>query len=262
MKGGVGKTEVSLNLAAAIKKKTGKSVVVVDFDIPYGGVSQALAVDKDVTLTDWIKTNRIITKELSRSLVIETKWGFDIIPGVSSVYDISEITSETIKRIIGQLREFYDFVVIDSGVDFSEITKTALLNADKIIIVTTPSNVSVWNNHQYKEDLLTLGVDPVKVNLFLNQVPKKKQMDINIEKVIEIYEKSGVPIRTVGIAYYDDSIRKYRNKRQMIYIQKRKSDFAKAIDEILEEFGVTIMYGQDHKEPLFGSLKRLFGVAR
>lgn len=238
MKGGVGKTEVSLNLAYAIRKKTGKRVVVIDLDIPYGGVAQAFAVDKSVSLSDWVRTKRKISEEAMKSIVMQHESGIDFLPAIASAYDVSQITKEDIKRILHQISEFYDYIVIDTGVDFGDITKTALLEADKIVIVTTPSNVSVWNNHAYKEDLLRLGVSAEKLLLFINKVPKKKKMDIEVEQVIQVYKDSGVSVETVSFAYEDDQIRELRNKRGFIYQKNGRNKFSKAINDVVDKLGI------------------------
>ena len=260
MKGGVGKTEVSLNLAVAIRKKTGKRIIVVDFDIPYGGVSQALTVDKQVSLTDWIKTNRTITEESAKSLVLHHETGIDYIPSIASTSDLKNFTAEHAKRIIRQLSEFYDYVLIDSGVDLGPVTKVALLSADKVVIITSPSNVSVWNNHQYKEDLVTLGLNPQKLILFINQVHKKRAADITVEQVVNAYQTSGVQVETVSIAYYDDVIRQLRNRRDFVYIKKSKNSFSIAINDLLDKIGVvqTMQYEMEYRYGFFAKLKKVF----
>lgn len=236
MKGGVGKTEVSVNLAAAIKQKTGKQVVLLDFDIPYGGVSQAFGIDKMVSLSDWIRTRRQLNQDQVKNLVI-TKQGIDIIPTISSAYDLEQFTSKDANRIIEQLKLFYDYIIIDSGVDLSDTTKTALLKANDIIIVTTISNVSSWNNHQYKEDLIMLGVSPEKLHLFVNMVPQKDR-DIDIEKVIDVYQNYGSRINHVFVAEEDDFIRKQRNKGELVYGVKRNCSFNQAIDALIRKLGI------------------------
>lgn len=238
MKGGVGKTEVSLNTAVALKKKTAKRVIVVDFDIPYGGVSQALAVHKNVSITDWIRTNRNISYKSAESLVNQHESGIDFIPAIASVNDLEKFTPQVVNRIIDTLKGMYDYVVIDSGVDFGDITKTALLSSDKIVIVTTPSNVSVWNNHQYKEDLVALGVNPQNMLLFINQIQKNREEEKIVEKIIRTYSAVGVSLDTVSTAYYEDRIRKLRNKRDFIYLKRRNSSFSHAIDMLTERIGV------------------------
>ena len=237
MKGGVGKTEVSLNLAVALKQNTSKRVVVVDFDIPYGGVSQALKMNKSVSLTDWISINRDITEVAANSIVCSHESGIDFIPAIASSNDQKQLTTKKITSILTLLRTFYDIVIIDTGVDLSRITKAVLSQSDQVVIVTSASTVSVWNNHQYKEDLIGIGVDPQRMSLFINQVPRKHS-EINVDKIIQVYENKGVPVRTATVAYYDEQIRKLRNKGTFIYSKKSSSDFHESINELMESIGL------------------------
>lgn len=258
MKGGVGKTEVSVNLAAAIKQKTGRQVVLLDFDIPYGGVSQAFGVDKIVSLSDWIRTRRELNQEQVKNLVL-TKSGIDLIPAISSSHDLEQFTGREAKRIIELLEMYYDYIVIDSGVDLSDTTKTALLKANDIVIVTAASNVSLWNNHQYKEDLVMLGVQPEKLNLFVNMVPEKNA-DIDVQKIIDVYQNYGSRINNVFTATEDDYIRKQRNKGEFVYGEKVKCSFNQAIDELTNKLGIVCNNKLQQQETggFFYALKQVF----
>lgn len=236
MKGGVGKTETSLNLAAALRKTTGKRTIIVDFDIPYGGVAQALALHKESSISDWIRTNRLIGEEAIRTLVIQHSSGIDVLPAIASVSDLEKFNADVAQRILSQLAKCYDFVVVDSGVDLSPITRVALTSSDHVVMITTPHNVSIWNNHQYKEDLIKLGVHPDRIILFLNKVERNSEIDV--KEVIRVFTGSGVAINTVVTANQEPQIQSIRNYREFVYLKKPNSTFSVAIQSILEKLGI------------------------
>lgn len=259
MKGGVGKTETALNLSVALKK-TGKRVVLIDFDIPYGGVAQALGESKEVSISDWLETTRnVSTKALKSMIAIHQTTGLHYIPAISNVHDANRIKSGTVQRIIAHLNQIYDYIVIDSGVDFGALTKEALKLSDKIIIVTTPSNVSAQNNFRYKEDLADLGIQPEKLLLFVNMVHEKRAASIVLEKVVETFQESGVPVETVAACYYDDKIMKIRDSKGIVYTKNRNANFSKGIDEIIDALGAgSPDFSTSDRKGLFDLVKGLF----
>ncbi|WP_026701663.1 AAA family ATPase [Salibacterium aidingense] len=262
MKGGVGKTEVSLNLAAAIKKQTAKKVVVIDFDIPYGGVSQALGSSKEgVSLSDWVQTEITMTERQAKSLVIRNEEaGIDYIPAIADSNEINQLNGKAAKRILEQLIHLYDYVIVDSGVDMGGSTKTALLSAQKIVLVSTVQQGAIYNNYQFKEDLVSLGADPSNIVLFLNQVPEK-EADVSPDKIEELYRGSGSPVETVGSAAYDHAVRKSRNNRSFIYLTKKKNSFTQAIDELTQKLGFLTLENDwlhEKEQGFFFHLKKAF----
>ncbi|WP_240377256.1 AAA family ATPase [Bacillus piscicola] len=262
MKGGVGKTEVSLNVAAAVKQQTGKRVVVVDFDIPYGGVAQAMSFSKERSLTDWmdIDPDVLLTPRQAESLVIQDeKTGIDFIPAIANTMDAKRFDGAAAKRILEQLLVFYDYVIVDSGVDLSSCTKTALVSSDKIILVTSMQNGSVYNNHQYKEDLIAHGVQPTNILLFINQVPKK-DAGSQAERIEELYWSNGSSVTTASYAYFDPEISVCRNKRQFMYLTHKNSNFSQAIGDVVKKLGILSIEDEwfQEKTGFFTQLKKVF----
>ena len=237
MKGGVGKTETALNLAIAIKK-TGRSVVLIDLDIPYGGVAQALGQTKEISVTDWIKTNRDISVKALKSLVaIHEESGLHYIPAIANTSDLKRFDGSVVKRIISYLDSVYDIIIVDSGVDLSEPTKEAIKLSDRIIIVTTASHVSAQNNYRYKEDLIALGVDREKLLLFINMIPDRKTASEVVETIVSTFSESGAPIQTVAAVYYDDKVAQSREGHGFVY-NIHSTSFKKGIDQVLKKIGL------------------------
>ena len=136
-KGGVGKTTTSINLAACLAEK-GKKVLAVDMD-PQGNLTSGLGVDKDsveksiyelIIVEDQIK--EVINKEVLENL--------DIIP---TSIDLSAAEIELIgvddkeyilRNAIDQVKDQYDFVIIDCPPSLSMLTINAMTTADSVIV--------------------------------------------------------------------------------------------------------------------------------
>ena len=136
-KGGVGKTTTSINLAACLAEK-GKKVLAVDMD-PQGNLTSGLGVDKDSVeksiyelIIGEVDIKEVINKEVLENL--------DIIP---TSIDLSAAEIELIgvddkeyilRNAIDQVKDQYDFVIIDCPPSLSMLTINAMTTADSIIV--------------------------------------------------------------------------------------------------------------------------------
>ena len=136
-KGGVGKTTTSINLAACLAEK-GKKVLAVDMD-PQGNLTSGLGVDKDSVeksiyelIIGEVDIKEVINKEVLENL--------DIIP---TSIDLSAAEIELIgvddkeyilRNAIDQVKDQYDFVIIDCPPSLSMLTISAMTTADSVIV--------------------------------------------------------------------------------------------------------------------------------
>lgn len=237
VKGGVGKTDITVNLAAAFKEHIQNArICLLDFDFPYGGIARVLGLTPDSHLGDWITHSKVITEESVKSRVVHA-YGIDIIPMAIKIQDSMEFQRRQAEVMLDALRRYYDVIIVDTS-SFSEPALAAIGIASEVFFVCTHDIVSISATHAYKEDLINLyGVNPDKMSMFLNMVPTVE--DISKQKIAEIFEdtpETGIPI--IGYAPYDDTLRQYRNKRALIYNEKPGHSFSEGINMIMRSFGI------------------------
>ncbi|CCF16506.1 hypothetical protein BLGI_4475 [Brevibacillus laterosporus GI-9] len=237
MKGGVGKTEISLSLAAAIKGFTNCKVAVIDFSFPYGGVAQAVKMPREKTLADWLlhqghlKMTPIGIAERTNCFK-----GIDIIPMPLNIQDILSFNAKDAEKVIDSLKMIYDVIIIDTN-GFSEITLVAVTRATETLLVVTNENTSIFNSLSYKNDLISLyGIEQEQVSAFINMVPEFE--DIKKEDIAEVFEDGDKGIPIIGFANYEDDVRQYRNEGKILYQHDPNHSFSVGIEMILAQFGI------------------------
>ncbi len=136
-KGGVGKTTTSINLSAALGEK-GKKVLVIDTD-PQGNTTSGMGLDKNELentiyelLIGEITTDEAITKDVAKNV--------DIIPSNVNLaaVEIELIDAEDkeyiLRNAIKDVRDNYDFIIIDCPPSLSMLTVNAMTTANTVLV--------------------------------------------------------------------------------------------------------------------------------
>ncbi|MGI6225623.1 MAG: MinD/ParA family protein, partial [Peptococcales bacterium] len=139
-KGGVGKTNFTLNFGLALAE-LGQKVLILDADLGLANVDVILGIVPKYNLLHVINDE----KELSE-IVIEGPKGIKIIPGGSGIYELADLKEWQLERFLIRLTTLekeYDYLLIDTGAGISKNVLDFALAADEIFIITTPEPTSI-----------------------------------------------------------------------------------------------------------------------
>ena len=142
-KGGVGKTTTTINLGAALSRM-GKKVLLVDGD-PQGHLTLGLGLSRRKNTLKTMMENIIMGNEFdAKEGILHHCEGMDVIPTnkLLSGMDLSLCTIESrefvLKEYLDQLREFYDYILIDGMPSLGLLTVNEMTAADSVLIPVTP----------------------------------------------------------------------------------------------------------------------------
>ncbi|MDR0486703.1 MAG: MinD/ParA family protein, partial [Treponema sp.] len=138
-KGGVGKTNLSVNMAIAFSR-LGKKVIVMDADLGLANVNVMLNVIPKYNLYHVIKQQKTI-----REILVETEYGISIVAGASGFSQIANLGEEDRRHFIDELETLSnaDIIIIDTSAGVSSNVLDFIAAADDAVIVTTPEPTAI-----------------------------------------------------------------------------------------------------------------------
>ena len=157
-KGGVGKTAISVNLAAALAKNPANHVLIVDFDMSFGDVGLTMDVTADTTTAQAAHHLSETDRDDFRNSVVEHPSGAFVLGAPSRVGEWLKVSPQQLEALVETAAALYDYVILDTPGAFNDAVATAMDLADNILIVTSLELSSVKNTALLLDVLLEEGV--------------------------------------------------------------------------------------------------------
>jgi septum site-determining protein MinD len=139
-KGGVGKTTSTAALGAALAM-TGKRVAIIDFDVGLRNLDLVMGAERRVVY-DLINVAQGDAK-LAQALIKDKRLDTLYLLAASQTRDKEALSEKGVERVIGELKDQFDWVVCDSPAGIERGATLAMRHADMAVIVTNPEVSSV-----------------------------------------------------------------------------------------------------------------------
>src|SRR5207253_11409707 len=133
-KGGVGKSLIAANLAVSMANETKGKVALVDLDLQFGDIGVLLNLDHSQGITDLIENIDHMDPEFIREIMVDGPYGIKVLLTPISPELADLVTVEHVRRIFGELRKMFDYIIVDSSAHLGEINLEVLDHADKVLV--------------------------------------------------------------------------------------------------------------------------------
>jgi flagellar biosynthesis protein FlhG len=253
-KGGVGKTNIAINLALAYAA-LGKKVIVLDADLGLANVNVVLGVIPRYNLYHLIRQQKKM-----RDIILDTAYGIQIVAGASGFSKIANLSEEERKVFIEELHELSsaDIIIIDTSAGVSNNVLTFVAASDDVIIVTTPEPTAITDAYGIVKIIAT-EVDNLELGLKLvvNRVKSVTEGRKVAERVINIAGQFlNIKLDYLGFVYEDVVVQNAVIKQRPFMALDPKGKASICIDHIVRR-----LENMDFKEGsgISQFLKKLFG---
>lgn len=212
-KGGVGKTTIATNIAVGLGKIAPMSVVIVDLDLQFGDVASGLYLNPEHTVTDAVTPSASQDSLVLKAFLTVHPASIYALCAPKNPVEADEITPEQVGRLLEQLAEEFQYVVVDTAPGLPEIGLAALEQCTDAVWVSAMDVPSVRGLRSGLDILRKLNLLPETRHVVLNMADSKSGLsvqdvestvgapvDISIprSKAVALSTNRGIPVLQEG----------------------------------------------------------------
>jgi len=228
-KGGVGKTNVSVNLSMALSQG-GKDVLLLDADLGLANVDVLLGLRPRHTLSDVINGSRALEE-----IIINGPESLKIIPassGVKNMADLNSMEHAGIIRAFSELSHSIDVLMIDTAAGISESVITFTRAAQEVIVVLCDEPTSITDAYALIK-VLNKDYGIRRFRVISNMVQSLQEGRELFKKIMTVTDKYlDVQLDFMGMVPYDDFLRKAVQRQKAVIDAYPRSKSAMAFKSL------------------------------
>ncbi len=249
-KGGVGKSNTSINLAIHFKKM-GYRVIILDADFGLANIEIMFGAIPKHNLCDLIYQGKNI-----KDIITWGPMGVGFISGGSGIAGMSNLNKDYLNYIIQNLVELdslADIIIVDTGAGISDSVLEFLVAGGEILLVTTPEPTSITDSYSLLKALSRhprYNKETTSIRMIANRVYKEedgRNLFQKLNAVVERYLK--IPISYLGSVPQDDKLMKAVMQQTPVSLQSPTAKSSLAYEEMANKL---INKDEEAKQPKRG----------
>ncbi len=228
-KGGVGKSNVTVNLAIALSE-LGFKVAVLDADFGLANIDVLLGTVTQYTLVDVMHGKKNILEVLT-----DGPGKIRFLSGGSGVEELVRMKKEHLEKFLEHIKlldKIFDVVLIDTGAGLSEMVMSFILAADEVVLITAPEPTSITDAYALVKMVSHRNKDKI-IKVIVNKAESSDEAEDILAKLCIVAQKFlSLKLYPLGYILRDDAVVRAVKLQQPFLIIYPKSQPAKQIKEI------------------------------
>jgi flagellar biosynthesis protein FlhG len=227
-KGGVGKTNFTVNMGLALGK-LGKRVTIIDADLGLANVDVLLGIVPKYNLSHVIKGEMTVEE-----VIVNGPYGISIISGGSGIMDLIDLEQNQLEKLIESLKycnDISDYILIDTGAGLSKSVLSFVDAASDIIVVITPDPTSITDAYALIKNIIK--DEDKKIKLVINRVESNEEGDEVFNKLEQAVTKFlNKSLENLGYIFEDNNLKKAVRKQMPVIEAYPRAIASKGIENI------------------------------
>lgn len=247
-KGGVGKSNFTLNFALSLQAR-GYKVLVFDADIGLANIDVLMGVTPKYNLFHLLKRQKTIW-----DIVYKGHNGLQFIAGGSGFGDLVRLSEEELNHFVQEVNKLnghVDYILFDTGAGLSKETLKFIVAANETFVVTTPEPTSITDAYAIIKMVNGMEYD-VRFQLIINRVTEQREGRQTAEKISLVAKQFlNIDIPVLGFVQEDSNVSKAVKRQIPFTIAYPASAASKAIDNLTKDY----LSGQPREDHSSSSIK-------
>ncbi len=235
-KGGVGKTNITINLGIALSE-SGLKVVIIDADFGLANIDVLFGIVPKFNLSDVIHDRKNILEILCNG-----PKNLKFISGGSGVEDLIKLDKSQLDSFVSNivlLDKIADVILIDTGAGLSDNVMSFVMAADEVLLVTTPEPTSITDAYALIKMVSNCDKNKI-IKVIVNRAESESEAIDILNKLSMVAEKFlSLRLLSLGYILQDEAVIKAVKLQQPFFISFPKSQAARHIKEISKKLAET-----------------------
>ena len=236
-KGGVGKSNVAVNMAVWLRRMERK-VIIIDADLGLANVEVMFGAVPQYNLSDLIYRGKSI-----REIITKGPMDIGFISGGLGIAGLNNLSKDQIVYLVhslAELNEMADVIIIDTGAGISDSVLEFVLASPEILLVSTPEPSSLTDAYSLLKALYRNPIfsrDKTKINVIANKVTSIEEGDAVFSKlnsVVSQFLKGTIDF--MGMIPQDQEMEHAVRSQKIVSIEKPSAEVSKAFQILTNNF--------------------------
>ena len=232
-KGGVGKTNLSVNFALSMAAR-GKSVLLFDADMGLANVDVLLGLIPKYTLVNVLNGQKTLSE-----IILQGPGGIGLVAsgsgGVQELADLSEAQRDKFLSALTELQNKSDVILIDTGAGLHRNVLAFVLAADEVVIITTPEPTALMDAYGMIK-ILAREKKRKPINVVVNMAGSQLEAEEAGKKLVVLAKRFlDLEVEYLGFVLRDSAMIKAVKEQKPIFISAPNSPVAISLDRLADQ---------------------------